>query len=655
MSCRLSALALSLTTIAGAGAAEQAGAQHRLLNPIDTTSSAGFGGWQIEGLTARIADGEAKLGSAAVTISGRAKQGGAKVDLTLSDAHLAACERLRLWVRADAGHNATNVGFQVADAKGEWLMWTAPVGDGWTRLEAPLTGGWKQAYPQKDHDGKIDLPLKGVHMVWFTREAGVTTLTFDGLTALVPSSGDGVVVTMPGDEVREPGQPFATAVMVENHAAAPVEVKATWTLQANPRYADPAVPDATLGVDHALGATCMLTVDGEARGDGYLTDGDDTSAYNTPWGKVKEAIATIDLGSVRPVGAVRWHASDANWVFQADVLISSDGTAYTPVAGAQNVTLKGRWGGPHPFPWMSPVSARYVRLRFHNNGAQVDSLRLPATVQVYDGIANDAIAIPKVGDEVATGTSSASVPARDFAGLPLSGTTALATGAYLLGIDLRVGGRREVRWSHLFVAPSDTVPAERSRRFGVNAAQPELAASMRRCGFGWVRFENAKWNMYMPRPDHAAFDGSVGPWHVNLDGIFGAYRTQDLNVLPYVFQTPEYANSAPAEVKQNRAGWPPKEPSDYGEAVFQLVARFGSRTVDAGLLKSPDKKSGLKLMQAVELWNEPNLSAASWGLRRAARRHRRLAPCRSHAAGERGRLGRHRPGDRRTTRRAQVC
>lgn len=105
----------------------------------------------------------------------------------------------------------------------------------------------------------------------------------------------------------------------------------------------------------------------------------------------------------------------------------------------------------------------------------------------------------------------------------------------------------------------------------------------------------------------------VGPWHVNLDSIFGTYREQDISVLPYVFQTPEYANSAPADVKQNRAGWPPKEAKDYGEAVFQLVARFGSQKVDAGQLKSPDKKSGLGLMHAVELWNEPNLTAASWG------------------------------------------
>ncbi|MBA3698175.1 MAG: discoidin domain-containing protein [Planctomycetes bacterium] len=415
------------------------------------------------------------------------------------------------------------------------------------------------------------------------------------------------------DEVREPGLPFATTVMVENTAATAVTVSATWTLQANPLYIDQAIPDPQLGIDHALGARCTLMVDGADRGDPLLCDGDDTSGYQTPWGKVGEAVATIDLGTSRPISAVRWIAGDANWIFQADVSTSIDGSTWTPVAGAQGVAMKGKWGGPHALPWSVPVSARHLRLRFHNGGAKVDNLRLPTTIQVYDGVANDTIAVPNVGPVIARGTTNATIPPKETAGLALTGSEQLKTGAYLLGLDLTIAGRREVRWSHVFVLPSDQVPAGRARRFGVNASQAELAASMRRCGFGWVRFENAKWMMFMPKADHAAFDGSVGPWHVNLDGIFDTYRSNDINVLPYVFQTPEYATSAPANVKQNRSGWPPKNPADYGEAVFQLVARFGSQKVEATQLKSSDKKSGLGLMQAVELWNEPNLTAASWG------------------------------------------
>ncbi len=596
-------------------AADQPPTQHRLLNALDTPTAAGFGGWQVDGFTSRLATGGAKVGASAVTISAQAKQAGAKVDLTVSEVRLEGCRRLSLWVRGDADSNVSAVGFQVVDAKGEWLMWTTPLsGEAWTALDAETNGsGWKPAYPQNNHNGIIDLPITGVHVVWFSKAAGATSLTIDGLSARVPASGDGVVLMLPSDEMREPGQAYAGTVMAENQAAAPASVSATWTIQANPLYLDPPLPDAVLGFDHAQGAKTTLQVDGAARGDALFCDGDDTSGYQTPWGAVREAVATIDLGLVRHISSVRWRAGDANWIFQVDVASSSDGSTWTPVAGAQGVMLKGHWGGPHALPWPTPVAARHLRLRFHHGGAPVENLRLPVTIQVYDGSGNDQMAIPTLGPVLARGSAKAAIPARDFAAITLQGGEALTPGAYLLGLDLTIGTRHEVRWSHLFVAPTDEVPAERARRFGINAAQPELAASMRRCGFGWVRFENAKWMMFMPSAGHAAFDGSVAPWHVNQDGIYATYRQNELKVLPYVFQPPEWATAAPAEVKQNRSGYPPKKPSDYGEAVFQLVARFGSRQVAAAQLLTADKKSGLGLLHAVELWNEPNLNAASWG------------------------------------------
>jgi cold shock CspA family protein len=416
-----------------------------------------------------------------------------------------------------------------------------------------------------------------------------------------------------GDVVCEPGAPLRASVPVTNRGTAAVPAVLAWSLQADPFYADPPLPDAQLGVDHALGARTTLAVDGVARGDSQLCDGDDASNYETPWGKLKEVVATIDLGSVRQVSAVRWIAGDANWIFKVDVATSNDGSAWTPVAGAQDVELKGRWGGPHALPWAAPVGARHLRLRFHNGGAAVDSMRLPVTIQVFDGAANDTLAIPVVGARVAGGTVQAEIPANGSAPLAIAGGDALAPGAYLLGLDLGSGGRHELRWSHVFVMPADAVPAARARRFGINGAEAKLAASMRRCGFGWMRFENAKWMMYMPKADRVAFDGSVAPWHVDLEGIFGAYQANDIRVLPYVFQTPDWATSAPPTVKDNRAAWPPKDHAAYGEAVFQLVARYGGRQVEAARLLSADKKSGLGLIGAVELWNEPNLNDPGWG------------------------------------------
>src|ERR1043165_9020908 len=64
-------------------------AQHRLLNPIDVPAAVGFGGWQVDGFAAQ-ATNDAKLGAAAVTVSAKARQGGGKGGLTVSDAPLAA-------------------------------------------------------------------------------------------------------------------------------------------------------------------------------------------------------------------------------------------------------------------------------------------------------------------------------------------------------------------------------------------------------------------------------------------------------------------------------------------------------------------------------------------------------------------------------------
>ncbi len=85
-----------------------------------------------------------------------------------------------------------------------------------------------------------------------------------------------------------------------------------------------------------------------------------------------------------------------------------------------------------------------------------------------------------------------------------------------------------------------------------------------------------------------------------------------MKVLPYVFQTPEWANSAGPEITVNRAGYPPKKPIDYDDAVFQMVARFGSKSHPPEVLKTNDKRSGMKLIDAIELWNEPNLVGPSW-------------------------------------------
>ncbi len=590
--------------------------QTRLLNALDTTVLPNLAAWKVNGLSATLVSGvEPKLGMAAITLAGQAEIPGAKVDATLYQGDLAGCRELSLWVMAGAASNATAVGFQVVDAKGEQLMQTVPLDwTGWHQVVIdPTAGGMAQAYVQDQQDGKLDLPLKSVHVVWLSKAAGPTSLTIDGLLAKTPAGpGSGMRISTTAGEIAEPDQSAVQQVIAENLDDVERTLKVHYTVQANPRFLTPQIPDPELGVDHAEGLHPTVTVDGKDSGDALTSDGDDQTGFSTPWGSgFKEAVLTLDLGQVRQISAVRLIAGDANWVWEADASTSTDGTAYAPVASCQGLDLHGKWGTTD-LPWGKAVAGRYLRLRFHHRGEGTNSIRLPATIKVYDGIANDQLTIPEVGRTVLTGDSTVVVPAHGLAGLTLRGSTPLDTGAYLIGLEVDAGGRRELHLANRFVRPAGQVDTARTQRFGMNSSEIDLAAELRRCGFGWIRFENAKWQMFCPQRGTMAFDGSVAPWHVDLDHVFGTYQQLGMKVLPYVFQTPDWASSAPAAITKNRAGYPPKDNADYGEAIFQLVARFGRTKVAAEKLQTTDKKSGLGLIDAVELWNEPNLVGPDW-------------------------------------------
>ena len=447
-------------------------------------------------------------------------------------------------------------------------------------------------------------------LLCFLSLSGGVLIAAEGSTP--PAPGSGLRITTTTSDVAEPGQELIQQLLAENGDDVERTLKVHFTVQANPRFLTPQVPDPVLGFDHAQGLHPTVTVDGKDGGDALTSDGDDQTGFGTPWGNgFHEAVVTLDLTQVRKVSAVRLIAGDANWVWEADASTSTDGTTYTPVAGAQGLDLHGKWGTTE-VPWSAPLAVRWLRLRFHHNGTTTNQIRLPSTIQVFDGAANDQMTIPQVGQTVLTGDASVVVPARGQAELALRGTTALGTGAYLIGMEVDAGGRHELRLANRFVRPSDQVDTAKTRRFGMNSSEINLAAELRRCGFGWIRFENAKWQMFCPDRATMAFDGSVAPWHVNLDQIFGAYQKLGMQVLPYVFQTPDWASSAPEKITRNRAGWPPTENADYEDAIYQLVARFGRAKVAADTLKTTDKKSGLGLIDAVELWNEPNLEGPDW-------------------------------------------
>lgn len=154
-------------------------------------------------------------------------------------------------------------------------------------------------------------------------------------------------------------------------------------------------------------------------------------------------------------------------------------------------------------------------------------------------------------------------------------------------------------------------------RIGLNAANGDLAPKLRELGIGYVRFENGKWPFVSPQPHQYEFTGEVGPWHVNMDQVFQTYHDAGFGVLTYMFLTPRWASSAPADAtEQMRLSFPPQDLALYGEFCFQLAARYGSKQHPDSVLLTPDKRSGLGLVKYFELWNEPNLNPspkATWG------------------------------------------
>jgi len=104
---------------------------------------------------------------------------------------------------------------------------------------------------------------------------------------------------------------------------------------------------------------------------------------------------------------------------------------------------------------------------------------------------------------------------------------------------------------------------------------------------------------------------------VNLDHIFQGYHDAGLGVLTYMFLTPTWASTAPADAaEQMRLSFPPKDLSWYGEFCFQMAARYGNKQHPDRALLTSDKRSGLNLVKYFEMWNEPNLNAspaATWG------------------------------------------
>ena len=602
--------------------------QRVLIGPMESGDHIGRGGWRMTSPLVKTAEGmQAKVGRGALVFGADAEIPGAKGDFSVHGQLPGQTHALGLWVYLDEDANIEMLGIQVYDARGEALLMLAPADwSGWKWIEFATTGDHvRQAYPQPDKNGSIDQPLKSQHVVWFAKAPGATRMIVDGMVALVDRKGLGattdLAVTTLVPDVVEPGGPLPASVLMVNYTDKPIAVDLAYSLQRDSSLYSTPLPDPVYGSNHAPGLKSWTVADGETIEEGSLTDGRRWTDAGTDYraNHFTEALQYVELDRLRRITKMTWRSGDANHTWFVDVAASRDGKTFAPVEGLQNVDHHKKWGW-QDYPLQSPFEAKAIRFRYHTGDPQkkVPAIRFPSEMGLYDGVADETVALPRVGPPLDEGNLEATVPARSFRLVPLPVRANLDGGACFLGIEATWPGRRTMAYRHVFtaLAPASSLVSADSR-FGLNVAHGPLAPRLRDLGIGWVRFENMKWPFVSPEPHQYGFDGSVGPWHVNTDEIFRAYRQNGLNILSYMFLTPQWASSAPPGTKPDRVmTFPPKDLALFGEFCFQVAARYGNTRHPAEALLGNDKTSGLGLVHHYEMWNEPNLNpkpTAAWG------------------------------------------
>lgn len=591
----------------------------RLLAACEATSEITPGNWKMTKPRVTRTTDDPCFGLAALTLTSTAEIPGAKGDCAITMLPPDQCRYLGMWVRLSATANVARVGFQVTDAEGEGLLCAQPVTPGqWQWVEVDLESEQvTPAWTQKERNGKVDLPLRGVHLVWFTATAGETALTVDAVLGFAPAAAGGAApftAQLYAPAVQEQAGPYGAGLVCSNPAATAQPVTVAWRLQRDAAWREVTPPDPALGRNRARGAVCWTVADGTELERGSLTNGVADDGVSTPWQERHwtEAFQYVDLGRSLRVSGLTYESGDSNWVSKVDVSASPDGQTFTEVQGLQGVDLYHRWGH-QTLAFPTPFEARVIRLRYHSAGRAANVIRMISELQVYDGAVAADWELPDVGPTVATGTQQVTLPPHSFQFVALTPAATLDDGALLLAVDVQAGTQRQQAFQHVLVLPPAPATITPENRFGLNTSLVELATQHRRLGVGWVRFENLKWAFCSPAKGDFRYDGSVAPWHVNEDAILAEYHRLGLNVLPFLFLTPEHQTTAGEEVVKNRLSWPPKDNGEYGEFVFQTVARYGSRAVPAAELKTPDHTTGLNELTAVELWNEPTLNAPGYG------------------------------------------
>ncbi len=596
----------------------QEGRQVLLLNPMESSADIPVAGsWRMKQARAlAVQDPAPKLGASALRFQGVAEIAGGKGDFSIADKPQGELYAAGLWIHLEPGANVKQVGLQAYDAEGEVLMYSIP-GDweGWRWVEFNLEEfAYTQAYTQKDKNQKLDQPVRGLHLFWFTKEPGPTALTVDehvGLSRTTPA--ETVLSTrLFGEDTVEPGQSPRLAVLLSNFSDKPQSAQVSLLLRDNPELTELRLPHPTYGLNRAEGKSSILVVNDTQVDANSLTDGNPYTGVDQSIDKpgFKEAFHTLDLGGALTVRRLGYRAGDANWIWKMDVFASTDGETFTPVADLQNVEVHKRWD-EQIIPVPTPFEARYIRLRYHHDGAWMGFLRTPVEFRVFDGVRPEDFAFPDGESPQVVAVEKVTVPARSYSWQPLS-CPPLSTGAHQGVVQVESDGHREWVARALFTMPAEIETLSPNSPFGLNGSSFDLFDINRRLGVSWIRWENLKWTFIADASDHFAFDGAIAPWRVSQDNYMAEYQKRGMRILSYTFQTPSWSTTAPEGTEKNRQGWPPKNYADYGEAMYQIAARYGTRTVPKDTLLTDDKKSGLGQIGVFQMWNEPNLVGPGW-------------------------------------------
>jgi hypothetical protein len=518
--------------------------QRLLLSALEADSSINKAGWKMANLTTGAASGQtvAKFGQSAVLLRGEAESAGAKGDFGVYGAVPGNAKVLGMWVHLAPDSNVDKVGFQFTDNEGEaFLAQVAANWQGWKWVEIDLQGAAPaQAWDQGDKNKKVDAPLKGINIAWFSIAAGPSSFAVDALVAAteLAQTSSSLSAEVSGSVWGETNKPLAAQqIVLTNFAGEPRTAKVDYVIVPQDPSAlfSATATDAEHGTDHAVGAKSWTESNGKRLEEGSLTDAREWTNASLPWGAHKEAVQTVDLGQERNISRLGYQAADANWAWKIDISASSDGQTYQPVAGLQNVDTHGKWG-QQQIAVAAPFKARYLRLRHHNGGQDVNQISMPSSLAVYDGVADEKWELPSANTAVASGSLSQSIAAHSFGAVNIAGDKPLAPGAYLVAARVQDGARTQMLQRQFLVMPAPMASVADSR-FGLNTANYLLAPLNRRLGIGWVRFENLKWQMVSPRADFYKFDG-VPPWSVPHDTVMAAYKANELNVLPFCSRRP---------------------------------------------------------------------------------------------------------------------